>query len=69
MVPWLTYEVPVFPSYRNHSIDLLCNQLTGFYMRATLALNCLTCCFTLIMREDESLREIYLEGIIQPPPD
>ena len=53
------------------TIQLICyaNQLTGFYMRATLALNCLTCCFTLIMRENESLREIYLEGIIQPPPD
>ena len=25
------------PSYRNQSIDLLANQLTGFYMRATLA--------------------------------
>ena len=26
-------------SYRNHSIDFTANQLTGFYMRATLALN------------------------------
>ena len=29
--------MPVLPSYRNQSIDLLANQLTGFYMRATLA--------------------------------
>ena len=27
---------PVLPSYRNQSTDLLANQLTGFYMRATL---------------------------------
>ena len=31
--------MPVLPSYRNQSVDLLANQLTGFYMRATLALN------------------------------
>ena len=42
--------MPVLPSYRNQSIDLLVvrqkafdapqsNQLTGFYMRATLPLN------------------------------
>ena len=31
--------MPVLPTYRNQSIDLLANQLTGFYMRATLALN------------------------------
>ena len=30
----LTHYVPVLPSYRNQSIDL-----TGFYMRTTLALN------------------------------
>ena len=30
--------MPVLPSYKNQSIDLLC-QLTSFYMRATLALN------------------------------
>ena len=29
----------VLPSYRNQSIDLYRNQLTGFYMRETLALN------------------------------
>ena len=29
----------VLPSYRNQSIDLLANQLTGFYMRATLTFN------------------------------
>ena len=28
--------MPVFPSYRNQSIDLLC---CDFYMRATLAFN------------------------------
>ena len=32
----LTHQVPVLPSYRNQSIDL--HQLTGFYIRATLAL-------------------------------
>ena len=32
-------KVPVFPSYRNQSIDLLANQLAGFSIRATLALN------------------------------
>ena len=33
--------MPVLPSYRNQSTDLLCcaNQLTGFFMRATLAFN------------------------------
>ena len=34
--------MPVLPSYRNQPIDLLCNQLTGFYMRETLAFNGLT---------------------------
>ena len=29
--------MPVLPSYRAQSIDLLANQLNGFYMRATLA--------------------------------
>ena len=29
--------MPVLPSYRNQSIDLLANQLTSLYMRATLA--------------------------------
>ena len=58
-----------FPHIETIQLICIANQLTGFYMRATLALNCLTCCFTLIMRENESLREIYLEGIIQPPPD
>ena len=32
--------VPVLPSYRNQSIDLLSKSIvTGFYMRATLALS------------------------------
>ena len=36
--------MPVFPAYRKQSIDLYsisieANQLTGFYMRATLAFN------------------------------
>ena len=31
--------MPVLPSYRNQSIDLQANQLTGFFMKATLALN------------------------------
>ena len=31
--------MPVLPSYRNQSIDLLCKSMTGFYMRATLAFN------------------------------
>ena len=36
----LTHEVPVLLSHRNQLIDLHnANQLTGFYMRATLALN------------------------------
>ena len=30
--------MPVLPSYRSQSIDLLC-KLTGFYMMATLAFN------------------------------
>ena len=35
--------MPVLPSYKNQSIDLICaNQQTGFYMRATRALNGLT---------------------------
>ena len=38
---WLTHKVPVMPSYRNQPLDLV-NQLTGFYMRATLALIGLT---------------------------
>ena len=29
----------MLPSYRNQSVDLLCKSLTGFYMRAALALN------------------------------
>ena len=29
--------MPVLPSYRKQSIALEANQLTGFYMRATLA--------------------------------
>ena len=29
----------MLPSYRNQSIDLQVNQLTGFYMRATPTLN------------------------------
>ena len=38
---YLTHYMPVLPSYRNQSIELICsaNQLTGFYMRATLAFN------------------------------
>ena len=39
---YLTHKEPVLPSYRNQSTSqLICtaNQLTGFYMRATLALN------------------------------
>ena len=32
-------------SYTNQSIDLLANQLTDFYMRATLAFNELIICF------------------------
>ena len=36
----LTHRVPVLPSYRPQSVDLCtANQLTGFCMRATLALN------------------------------
>ena len=31
--------MPVLPSYSNQSIICCANQLTGFYMRATLALN------------------------------
>ena len=31
--------MPVLCSYRNQSIDLHANQLTGCYMRATLAFN------------------------------
>ena len=31
--------MPVLLSYRNQSIDLLCNSLDSFYMRATLAFN------------------------------
>ena len=33
--------MPVLPSYRNQSIDLLANQLTSLYMRATLAFKAL----------------------------
>ena len=29
--------MPVLPSYRNQPIDLLANQLTSLYVRATLA--------------------------------
>ena len=29
--------MPVLPSYTNQSIDLLANQLTSLYVRATLA--------------------------------
>ena len=29
----------VLPSSRNQSIDMLLNQMTGFYMRATLTYN------------------------------
>ena len=31
--------MPVLPSYKNQSIDLPANQLTGFYTRATQAFN------------------------------
>ena len=31
--------MPKLPSYRKQPIDLLGNQLTGFYMMATLAFN------------------------------
>ena len=31
--------MPVLPSYRNQSLICIANQLTGFYMRATLAFN------------------------------
>ena len=31
--------MPVLPSYRNQSVDLHSNQLTGFYMRVRLAFN------------------------------
>ena len=34
--------MPVLPTYRNQSIDLLRKSLTGFYIRATLAFNRLT---------------------------
>ena len=39
--------MPVLSSYRNQSVDLLictANQLTGFYMRATLAFSWLIKC-------------------------
>ena len=29
----LSFFLAIFPSYKNQSIDLKCNQLTGFYMR------------------------------------
>ena len=32
-------EVPVLHSYRKQSTDFTAKQLTGFYMRVTLALN------------------------------
>ena len=35
----LTHKTSELPSYRNQSIDLLCHQLTGFYMMANLAFN------------------------------
>ena len=35
----LAHEVPVLALNRNQSIDLHCKSVTGFYMRATLALN------------------------------
>ena len=31
--------MPVLPLHRNQSVDCSANQLTGFYMRATLAFN------------------------------
>ena len=37
--------MPVLPSYRSQSIDqikCIANQLTGFYMRATLTFNMLS---------------------------
>ena len=45
--------MPVLPPYRNQSIDLhsTANQLTGFYMRATLAL-------TRLRNESKKLKEI-----------
>ena len=35
----LTHETLKLPSYRNQSNDLQSNQLTGFFMMATLAFN------------------------------
>ena len=63
--------MPVLPSYRNQSIDLhphietsqlICcaNQLTGFYMRATLALNGLTIAFQTSINFWSKKRDIKL---------
>ena len=38
LVILLKLSRPIFPSYRNHSVDLLSSQLTGFYMMGILVI-------------------------------
>ena len=46
----LTHEVSVLPSYRTSQLICTANQLTGFYMRATLAVNELNAKVTIICK-------------------